>query len=422
MALEKMLQETCISFIPLPSECKVKPSRDYASEKMFDLFLETLRAWGPTSSLRRRIQMHRYFIQSHRCFEQSSNKNCMVSFIRQAERDLQRRITQTAFGVLTDEQSIDGEATHPSIRQYISSSDDSLFSVENMMLKLNAKLRANDEEGKTDANFSSSMVKISKTGQENIIVLESLAELELMRERYDRALGYYLVIGSGFSEKNLLSTIESAAVESVNSYTRCRNISLSHHNSLDENDQSKFGHVLPLIELHQLHHFLLQQNYSLISETDDSNDCSPIVSLIKLVGLEKVGEFLLESCSPPEDVTRVSTDEKILHHANLPLDLVADQLKSRPKLQYWYLFLLFVHKPEMYIKFATTAVPSAVIMDLHRVHFSLFVDYSDSTKYDEAKSTHSFLDVDEETPFMSFLMVRVFVENALTKTSNCIQF
>lgn len=400
MALEKMLHETCSNYAESTDKEK-ELNQPTVSEKMSDLFLETLRAWGPTSSLRRRIQMHRYFIQSHGLGPKrnsTSTDTAMASFIQQAERDLRRRITQTAFGVLADVKSSEGESAHPSLRQHISSSDDSLYNVESMILKFSSKLCSNEEE-RDGIGYLSSNVQIGSPDEESAIILESLAELELMRERYDRALGYFLAIGSSFMGD--LSVIETAAVESVNTFHRSQGSLLS--KSSEENDVSKFGHVLSLLELHQLHHFLLQQNYFYVDNTCDTETCSPIVSLIKLVGLERAGLFLMESCSPPDDVSSTLNDETV-HYASLPLDLVADQLKSRPKLLYWYLFLLFVQKPEMYVKFATTAVPPVVVTDLHRTQFFLFVDHADAKAPSETDTTPSFFDVDEETPFMSFLV------------------
>ncbi|KAL3776985.1 hypothetical protein ACHAWO_006339 [Cyclotella atomus] len=395
MALEKMLQETCENATRSLADGQRGQCSQSTGEKMADLFLETLRAWGPTSSLRRRIQMHRYYIQGHGLgskMRSAPGSNALAPFIQQSERDLRRRITQTAFGVLADEQSPHNEQSHPSLRQHISSSDDSLFGVEKMLLKFAAKLFV-DTEKEHDIDFASSNVEIGDLDEMHGVVLESLAELELMRERYDRALGYYLAIGAGFIGN--LSSIETAAVDLVNTYHRDKNTMMQH--SGETSTVSKFGHMLSLIELHQLHHLLLQQNYSF---TSDLEACTPIVSLVKLFGLEKAGAFLMESCSPPDDV---STDRTV-QFASLPLDLVADQLQSRPKLLYWYLFLLFVQKPDMYVKFATTAVPPLVITDLHRAQFFLFVDYADAAFSDDSIKTTSFFNVDEETPFMSFLV------------------
>jgi hypothetical protein len=180
----------------------------------------------------------------------------------------------------------------------------------------------------------------------------------------------------------------------------------------------KYDHLLSLIELYQLHHFLLQRNYYFIDQRDESDVCPPIVSLIKLVGLGLAGRFLMDSCSPPDDVSSFAVENSSgeacgvkVYLASLPLDLVSDQLKPTPRLLYWYLFLLFVQKPEMYVKFATTAVPPVVITELHRTQFSLFVDYADNNA--ENTTAPSFLDVDEETLFMSFLKVRTALTSML---------
>jgi hypothetical protein len=401
MSLEKMLQETCFNAKKV-KDIEEEQTSQSTAEKMADLFLETLRSWGPTSSLRRRIQMHRYFIQSYSIGSKGQSKpgsNSFTSFIQQAERDLQRRISQTAFGVLTDAQSSDNEATHPSLRQHISSSDDSLFSVEKMILIFTNKLFSRDDEHPVDIDFASPTIQIGILDQEAVVVLESLAELELMRERYDRALGYYLAIGSSFAGEVTQSAAEANAVQFVNTHHQSKGIYLTKSVTDEGNTTSKYGHVLSLIELHQLHQFLLHQNYFFLNQKPEVESCSPIVSLIKLVGLERTGAFLMENCAPPDDA-----DNQAANFASLPLDLVADQLKSRPKFLYWYLYLLFVNKPELYVKFATTAVPPLVITDLHRTQFYLFVDYADTNISSEPDNTPTFMDVDEETPFMSFLV------------------
>ena len=384
MALEKMLQETC-------SE---EQGQSIIKGTMSDLFIETLRSWGPTSSLRQRIQLHRYFINSHSIGPKwRSVSDAMASFVQKAERDLRRRITQTAFGVLEDTES-DGSLMHPPLHQHVSSSDDSLFSVENMIMKYTQSLVKETHA----VDFASSTVQLCNLGPNTAIVLESLAELELMSERYDRALGYYLAIGSSFMEESLLLSIEDAAVKSVNSSHQNDNTTLADEVSQETAGLIKFGHVLSLVELHQLHQLLLSRNYFFTDIKDESKVCSPIISLIKLVGLDQAGTFLMESCSPPDD----STSDRTVF-ASLPLDLVADQLKSKPKLLYWYLYLLFVQKPDMYVNFATTAVPPVVITDLHRTQFFLFVDYADLKDPDEKDNAPSFLDVDKDTPFMAFL-------------------
>jgi hypothetical protein len=93
--------------------------------------------------------------------------------------------------------------------------------------------------------------------------------------------------------------------------------------------------------------------------------------------------------------------------SNLPFDVVAEQLKSRPKLLYWFLFQVFVNKADIYVTFPTTAVPPASITDLHKKQFSLFVDFAEDG-VSKAQDGHQSLPTamnDRDTPFMAFLRV-----------------
>mmetsp|Transcript_13614 Transcript_13614/g.26044 ORF Transcript_13614/g.26044 Transcript_13614/m.26044 type:complete len:313 (+) Transcript_13614:1-939(+) len=80
-------------------------------------------------------------------------------------------------------------------------------------------------------------------------------------------------------------------------------------------------------------------------------------------------------------------------------------MKSRPKLLYWFLFQVFIHKPDIYVKFPTTAVPPRPITDLHRMQFSLFVDYADEDGAKDRDSDQSLAGLTgmKDTPFMVFL-------------------
>jgi len=57
------------------------------------------------------------------------------------------------------------------------------------------------------------------------------------------------------------------------------------------------------------------------------------------------------------------------------------------------------------VKFPTTAVPPAAITDLHRIQFSLFVEYADEdgTKSSESDQSPAGLTAQKDTPFMAFL-------------------
>ena len=392
-----------------------KPHQDkdnLVGQKMDDLFLETLRSWGPTSALRRRIQLHRYCAQNQQWglqWHSLSGSSAVVPFIQQAEKDLHRRISQTAFGVLADAYHSPSSPQSNSIRQYIDSSKDSLFDVEHLITRLAARLQLgdNDSSGSIADYDRSSNIVLGDMKDNYAVIIESMAELELMGERFDRALGYYLAIGSQCMSDSL-SSLEETAVQSVNSF--CQNSIISTVGQQTKFDNVKYSHVLSLIELHQLSHILLKRNFFFINEKDDSAAESPIVALIMLVGLSRAGRFLMDHCSPPEgSVTPIDSDGKgsSFSGSNLPIDLVAKQMKSRPKLLYWFLFQVFIHKPDIYVKFPTTAVPPSAITDLHRIQFSLFVEYADEdgTKSSESDQSPAGLTAQKDTPFMAFLRV-----------------
>ena len=419
MALEKMLSEVlanCNNDKSDMNEDSVK-----LGEKIAELFLGTMRSWGPTSALRRRIQLYRYCAQNRQwgLWHSQSGVSLVASFIEQAEKDLQRRFSQTAFGILSDVHNSPSATQTNSIRQYIDSSKDSLFGVDHLISRLAARLHICDDENarRSPSDYErSSAVVLGDMKDSSSVIVESMAELELMRERFDRALGYYLAIGSHFLSDSL-SSLEERAIQSVNSY--CQNSASS---SLDGQEKvlanDKYGHVLSLIELHQLSPLLLKRNFFFLDEKDDSSAESPIVSLILLVGLARAGKFLIDNCSPPEGmVTPTESDDDGLDEgetfysgSHLPLDVIAKQMRSRPKLLYWFLFQVFIHKADIYVRFPTTAVPPAAITDLHQIQFSLFVDYAASKDANLKESNLSAGLTDTDTPFMAFLRVRDLFE------------
>ena len=373
-------------------------------DRMIGLFLETMRSWGPTSALRKRIQLHRYCAKNQQWglqWQSTSPSTSTAPFIQQAEKDLHRRISQTAFGVLANahHSSSSGQG-NSTIRQYIDSSKDSLFDVEHLISRLGTRLQSRDAEENSNESLAaddvSSNVVLGSISDNSTVIVESMAELELMRERFDRALGYYLAIGSHFMTTESLPRLEEAAVQSVN----ISDTSSSQLVQEDKFENTKYLHILSMIELHQLSHLLLKRNFFFVNEKDDSmTEESPIVALIMLVGLPRVGRFLMDNCSPPEGT---STDDIELSYGMLPLDLVVKQLESRPKLLYWFLFQVFIHKADMYVRFPTTAVPPAAITKLHQLQFSLFIDYANENSKKSSKSSEVLM-VNDDTPFMSFL-------------------
>jgi hypothetical protein len=391
MVLEKMLEETVrhrSEGYTMSGEYDV---HNVAIDKMTDLFLETLRSWGPTSCLRKRIQLQRYNGQNLR-------KNVSsVASIKQAEKDLQRRISQTAFGVLSDAKDSTSMIEDITSRQAIDSSKDSLFDVDNLIAKFSTRLQLNGKSISQD--YQSSNIFVGR--KSDVTVIFANAELEMMRERFDRALGYFLSIGSSFMTESL-PLLEETAVLTVN-HSREKL-------ALAEVTGSKYDHVLSLIEMHRLQYILLSRNYSFVDKSEGSTE-PPIVALIMLVGLSKAGSFLIDCLSLPD--TRLDADgvesTTESNDSNLPLDAIATQLASRPKLLYWFLFQVFTKRPDMYVKFPTTSVPPLTITNLHRTQFSLFLDYANESEGEVISEpmVSTSVTIDSDTPFMSFLRATI---------------
>lgn len=408
MCLEKMLGDVLSNYNGGDHKTTAGYSRQgeeqFIGEKMADLFLDTLRSWGTTSHLRRRMQLHRYFVQNQQWglqWRAAAEESIASRFAQQSEKILQRRFSQTAFGVLANSR------IHP-MRQCIDSSRDSLFDVDNLLARLATRLQLRDNENIVD-NGVSSNVTLGGSRAQCAVLVESMAELELMRERFDRAVGYYLALGSQFMD-TALTKLEESAVRIVNSFGED---SINHpaEGPGDHMGNEKYCFVLSLIELHQLSHLLLKRNYFFDNDDADSLTESPVVALIMLVGLARAGRFLVENCSLPED-TQLDNDEEAANDgSNLPLDCLANQLKPWPKLLYWLLFHIFANKADMYVSFPTTAVPPPAIIDLHRAQFALFVEYAaeNVVQPSDDKPTPTTLVNCPDTPFMAFLRVRNFV-------------
>jgi hypothetical protein len=408
MCLEKMIGDVLSNYNGGDRDTSAGYYRQYEEqligEKMADLFLDTLRSWGTTSALRRRMQLHRYFVQNQQWglqWRSAAEESIASQFSQQSEKILQRRFSQTAFGVLASAH------IHP-MRQCIDSSRDSLFDVDNLLARLATRLQLSDNENMVDSSTSSN-VMLSSAKAKCAVLVESMAELEIMRERFDRALGYYLALGSQLKDTTL-TNLEESAVRSVNSFGED---SINHpaEGQGVHLGNEKYCFVLSLIELHQLSQFLLKRNYFFDNEDADTVSVSPVVALIMLVGLARGGRFLVENCSLPEESELDNDEEAALDGSNLPLDCVANQLKPWPKLLYWFLFHIFVNKADMYVNFPTTAVPPPAIIDLHRAQFALFVEYAaeNDVQPSDNKPTPTTLMNCPDTPFMTFLRVRKFV-------------
>jgi vacuolar protein sorting-associated protein 41 len=89
----------------------------------------------------------------------------------------------------------------------------------------------------------------------------------------------------------------------------------------------------------------------------------------------------------------------------MPLNMVADQLSGSPKLLLWYLHCIFTEKPEVYVKFPTTANPPPILTQLHKKQLDLYIKHSGKNR----DSAHFLLGLEayrvleQSTPLLSFL-------------------
>ena len=388
MALETMLGEVG------------REGDGFVHDAMAEIFLETLRGWGSASSLRRRVQLHRLGERDRRwgggdggglASGRREGRTATSDFVKRAERDLNRRISQTAFGVLGDAAGVSSVGSAAGRRRSLESRD-SLFDVEQLTSRLTARV-AGDEGAALDLQADHVVVRSAVGAAETCCVtVEAVAELELMRERHGRALGSYLALGSLLAEESL-DEIEGAAVKSVNGHDPEAGPPDGGH--AVQTGGRGYRHVLALIELHRLLPLLLRRNYSV----DDGAARQPIVSLIALVGIGAAGGFLADNVCPTPSSSNDTSDAA----TGLPIESVASQLRDTPRLLYWFLFRVLVDRPEMYVRFPTTAVPPRWVQELHREQFSLFLDFSAG---EQGRTDGVSAAADErDTPFMSFLRV-----------------
>ena len=359
-------------------------------------FLGTITSWGPTQGLRDKIKYYQFWN------EQQSKIGAVVtgnSYLEDIKVALIRRLTQSAAGYLqlgsTSVPSSQGQ-TLELLDTTVEVHADSLFDVGDMVNEVSTRLAilgiGNDQVESLPSNR---------------VAMETLAELHIMMGRYEEALQVFMAVGLLHSTK-AFKELESEAVDCVNNWDAW----------IDRRNKSSivnpYGFVLSMIEYHQLHQSLLNSYFLPSSGTFSA----PLIALIRLVGLDSVGDFLVEHCvPPPAEVhlvpgsieSRSSTDTSDSSglqdgKETLPLNFVAKQLVSNPKLRHWYLHLIFMRRPEMYVTFPTTAVPPRAVTELHRAHLDLYIEFANDK--DSAKSlvgTESYNLGQKTTPLLSFL-------------------
>ena len=359
-------------------------------------FLESILAWGPTNVLKEHIKLYKY--SREKCNEGNEN-----SLLKPVEVLLQRRYLQTSAVYLKFPvgQETDGddalEAAAPRYEANKDDSKDSLFRVEEVLEWMipRAPLAALPQEIVTTNNNPDADLN-SQTS------LDVVARLRMMQLRYDLSLKAFLTIGIVHSPLSM-QQIEADAIKLANG-------------DKDSNSEhvvfgsTSYSFVLGLIENHTLHQHLLDDKFVFAEGSMDRSTQTPLLALLRMVGLPLMGDFLMEHCVSPEFSTS-SSDQHFgrepIRKETLPWDDVARQLERSPPLLYWYLQLVFMRKPELYIKFPNNAIPPKAVTELHRKHFKLLVRFAGQNR-DSAKSlagTEVYKVEAKTTPLLSFLKV-----------------
>jgi hypothetical protein len=390
--LEKMLLEIEQMSLTAKSE-----NTEGLTEEAQGHFLSSLIAWGPTKVLKEYIKLYK-FSRDRRKRDQFA-----IASLKNTEISLQRRYMQTAAGYLNfpiHKPQEENQTTAPRYEANPNDSKDSLFDAS-FLLELIAP-RAPLVALPDDTAFKTHEAS-SGMAPNNRICLDSMARLRMMQDRYDLALKCFLAIGAFHSPRSL-EELETSAVGIVNGVGETKGAEAPILIGL-----SSYEFVLGVIEFHHLHQFLLDDKFIL---STDSKLFMPLFALLRLVGLDMMGDFLIEHCVSPEVAppaksfgTKSDDSNEGVRRETLPIDQVAKQLETSPALLHWYLHLVFKRKPEIYVKFPTTAMPPKAVTDLHRKHFDLYLEFAGDER-NSAKSlsgTETYKLEAKMTPLLLFL-------------------
>jgi hypothetical protein len=360
-------------------------------------FLNTLIAWGSTDTIKEHIQLYEY---------QSERDESFLSTLQVVQESLRHRSDQTAAGYLRFPSRSDQPNAPPSLSEEADEEPRSSLYDMNALLPVIAG-RVNAIQTWSSPPPSEPTSSVSPEHMNSRVALDALAKLNMMTGQFDDALRCFLMIGALHSSRSL-GEVEDAAIALVNS-----------GEFEESNNRAKvpYAFILAFIEHHHLHQYILSATF--LSEDATS---SPLFALVRLLGLELMGDFLIQHCVSPQQFStgsgsntpvqpkqKPSTSDKTdgERRGTLPLDLVVSQLEVSPKLLHWYLHLVFVRKPEIYVNFPNTANPPAVITNLHRKHLELYIKYA-GTKRDSARAldgVEAYRVGERTTPLLSFLKV-----------------
>ena len=370
-------------------------------------FLESLTSFGPTKVAKEYIQLYKW------SREQQSVDKVTTESLKGVEVALQRRYMQTAAVYMkfpvTD---VSYDLSGPRYDAQKDDTQDSLFDVPRMVAVVAPRaplvLLPHETTGAEEPDKTSLPHLLAPN---NLVSLEAMARLRMMQGKYDLALKCYLAIGACHSTDSLESFEKQAIdiVHEVRTESDVERISIG---------SFSYDFVVCLIERHHLNQLLLQEDFVLAT---DSKLFSPLFALLRLVGLQRLGNFLIQHCvspdfsyddaasKPPESLKnpkRLGDEpQDASGREPLPIDKIAKQLESSPAILYWYLHLVFTKRPELYVKFPNNAVPPKEVTSLHRKHFQLYVDLAGELgiSYKALAMTEKYNAEAMTTPLLSFL-------------------
>lgn len=359
-------------------------------------FLDALLAWGTSKALQEYTRFARNEYTVH-----PSAKSSLEFLLESGER----RKNQTAVGFLCScsNESLGIQQQPTQSANLLTDLQDCLFDIEELHGILKSKVRL-DEPITVEKSEGLLVHGTSKNGR---VVLEAMARLCMMKSCLDESLMYYLTIGALHTGVSL-QILESEALESIASLAK----NFRDSSKLCAASYWRYFHVIELIETYHLHRCVLDKEF-----LPEALDVMPIFALAKLVGLGALGDFLITHCVAPRDdsgrgqsssprmnINEIEEKERL---STLPLDLVAGQLETSPKLLHWYLHSVFLERPDLYVHFPTTSIPAPIITSLHRKHLNLHIKYAgefrDSAKV--LKSIEMYRVVEFSTPLLSYLKV-----------------
>ena len=356
------------------SQESMKEANPLLLQHGLDVYLETVRAWGPISSLRDRLKLHKLTIN-----DAADEAVEQARLFDEAQKAFSARMNQTAENYLnfnykpsqTQGEDLINSANLPSGITY-----DSLFQLDSMLEAFETKMKENLQP------------KISS------VIYQATAEIFFMKGMYKESLYNYLNLANHIEDP--ISAVEEEITLQL----------LNPTNDIETRPSNeRFLHVLTMIETHDLHRTLLKKRPS--ARNDSTKSLPPLVSLISLVGLEASTNFILYHCTLPRSTKPATPGITNENRSDLPINQIAAQLNSYPKILFWFLQRIFSEKPEVYVQFPNTAVPSSAVTDLHRTHFYLHIDFADRS-YDALKKLTiipTFDEMNRESPMMKFLKV-----------------